>query len=437
MRLFPELTDAHDVSSHQAEQWNIATSNRIGILTGGPGTGKSFLMSRAAMLMDNVHFCAPTGRAAARIDECLQENGISCPTSTIHRMLGPRRNGHDGEGWGFEYHKTNKLPVDLVVCDEFSMADAYLARCLFDAIAPSAAILLVGDPDQLPPVGQGRPFLDLIKSEVVPHGHLTETHRFAGRIATWCQEVNEGKRPEWSKQIDTDAEFPENFIHIETRGGTSSVLKIKELIDRFRNRTSNVARDVQVVTAKNKGSQLSRETLNIVLQNHLNPNGMAIEKSNFRQGDKIMCLANGAYKVSDPSDPFQPLDGETQFVANGDIGFITRIAKKSMVVRIANKDVLVYRSEWVAFDLAYAITCHKSQGGQWPFVITVCDDNGGARRVCNRSWWYTAASRNKVLGVTVGAKSLILRDCKKVDVLSRRTHLTAKIRDEAKKDQAI
>jgi len=424
---WPDISQIEGLTDHQQEELATATSAPVGILTGGPGTGKTHILAALGKHLHNAAYVAPTGRAASRLELGMKERGIHIPCATIHRLLGPNRNGHDGDGWSFIYSARQPLPVNYLICDESSMNDSSIMRCMLDACGPRTHVLLVGDPNQLPPVGKGSPFLDMINSEMIPHGQLNETHRFSGRVATVCQQINLGQAWEASPTLDIEAEYPENFIHCETASSVQSTAMLERLIERFGNRTDNVARDVQVLVPLNSKSSLSRKDLNVRLQRILNGKQSDTDIAGFRIQDKVMCTKNSRRKVFVEGK----VEKEDLFIANGDMGFVTHLDKKGMAVAFEGQESAVFigRGEWGDIELGYAVTCHKGQGSQWPFVIAMCDDSNAARRVCNRSWWYTAISRTQQICVTVGRKHLIDRDCAKVDVQRRRTLLKEKLKE--------
>lgn len=429
---WPDVSRLQKISDHQREQLRLATRERIGLLTGGPGTGKSTVIGALACVLDDAAFVAPTGRAGVRMQELLLSHGLDFPCSTIHRLLSPQRNGHDNEGWGFFYNRFNKLKVRYIICDEASMNDGYITRCLLEACGPETHILFVGDPDQLPPVGKGKPFLDMINSGLVPHGHFRETHRFAGRIATVCQQINRGEKWIDSEAIDTDAEFPENIKHLQanTQADIQSLL-CKLIAERFPLRTPHVARDVQVIVPRNSRGALSQESLNIQLQSILNPcPGEFDPNLKFRANDKVVCLKNGTrHTVRECPFSGTVIENLKDYCANGEIGYIQKIDTKGMVILFEGhiEPVFFGRADWNEVRLAYALTGHKCQGGQWPFVVVIADDSQAARFVCSRAWWYTAFSRGKKLVVSIGKRSVIDSDCLRVDMLERRTHLASKL----------
>ena len=179
-----------NITQHQREQLDIATSGMVGILTGAAGTGKSHVVAELLRHREGTYYvAAPTGKAASRIN---QENRLF-NASTIHSLLRPERNGHDGMGWQFAYNRFCPLSTDLLVIDEAPMVSSELMAPLLDAIDHGTQVLFVGDPNQLPPVGHGCPVFDMLKSGRIPHGHLSEVHRHSGRIAQVANAINAGE----------------------------------------------------------------------------------------------------------------------------------------------------------------------------------------------------------------------------------------------------
>jgi len=431
---WPIVDESSGLSSSQVRELKISTRNRVGLLSGGPGTGKSYAIAKLVEAADDsIVCCAPTGRAATRIKEVLGEMGITkAPSTTIHRLLVPQRSGHDGEGWWFKHNETNPIEAKYVICDEASMCDNYIVRCLLAACRRSH-ILFVGDPDQLPPVGRGRPFLDMIASGAIPHGRFTETHRFSGRIAVVCKDINEGRVWQPSKELNLESEFKENLLHCESSSNMQSIQIVEKLIRKFRERSSKEGfqfpQSTQIIVPKNDKSVVSRKNLNALAQSIINRDGRLIDENReYRAGDKVICNTNSQFRAVKEYRGKLEEENYNSYVSNGDMGYIIDGNSKSMIINFESGGmVLISREEWNCVDLGYAITCHKSQGGQWPYMILVCDESGSARRICNRSWWYTGVSRAKRIAVTVGPKSIIDRDCKVRDVVNRRTHLAYKL----------
>jgi len=417
-----ELTDEQNAAVDKI------IGNRICLLTGGPGTGKTTTLSVAAKEMNphETYFCAPTGRAAQRMSEALGESGLGMTATTIHSLLMPTRNGHEKKGWGFGFNKQNKLPAKNIVCDETSMCDNSILQSLITALSDDCRLILVGDPDQLPPVGVGAGLRDLISTGIVPHAKLTKIHRFAGRIAHACRQINLGKRwiPSAAINDSPDAgEFgPENLKHIERRSPAECIdamqSTIEALIDR---RGFHPLNDIQVLCSRNDQGPMSRKVLNERLQVMLNKDGETLEGCPFRVGDKIMCLQNGFRESFDQ----EGLDKLGQvYIANGEIGNVVSIDKKDVLIKFAGLFVKFPRGVWFTqLTLAYAITVHKSQGGGWPVCIYMIDE---ARHV-DRSLVYTALSRGKKFDFTIGKLQVLHQQCERMLLEQRKTFLSEKI----------
>jgi exodeoxyribonuclease V alpha subunit len=381
------------------------------------------------MQISRVMACAPTGKAAVVLSDYFSGHGVTLKARTIHGTLGPTRNVHDGDGWGFDHGESNPLPCDLLIVDESSMVDAGLMAQLLAAVPDDGRVLLVGDPNQLPPVGPGKPLIDLIASGRIPHGHLGTAHRYAGRIAAVCGAIHRGEKWEPSPSLDLEAEYPENFKHIERPTVGVQVRTMLTVVDRMRGKGFDPIDDMQIVTALNEKGGLCRKILNKHLQRHLNPDGKRVDKFDLRVGDKIICLRNGVRPASDDINA-DPDDCDDAYVANGETGRVIDINKKSLLLSFGEERyVVVGRTGWKDFDLGYAITTHKSQGGGWPVVIAMIDDSGGARFLADRSLHYTALSRAKTVLFTIGRLSELQRQCRKVKVVNRRTHLQEKLNE--------
>lgn len=428
-----------ELTLHQREQLEIATSARVGILTGSAGTGKSFTTAGYLKQIEGGYrVCCPTGKAAAR----LQAEGI--PATTIHTMLCPGRSGHDKSGWGFLYNENMPLQTSLVVVDEAFMVGTELMADLVRAISPGTRVLFIGDPNQLPPVGHGRPVFDMLNSQVVPHGHLSEVHRYAGRIARVANAIKDGKPWMPSEQVDLEATPPENLRHIECPNSQALLQTLPKLIETIRNKWQfDPIEDMQVICGVNDRGQLSRKTLNQGLQAILNPDGErdpsgAIE---FRVGDKLMCLRNhtrkveGKHRDSLQADPFGDDDEEeasSVYIANGEIGRVVGLVKSkdgkkvtAITAIFCGRTVKIGKDALGDFDSAYAVTCHKFQGAQSPVVIVVADE--GANQVASRAWWYTALTRAGKLCVTIGKRSTIVAQCQRIDLQNRKTFLKERL----------
>ena len=414
MWLDPDLIT--DISEHQREQIAAAMAANFGLLTGGPGTGKTWCIAKLVEAWrrhvgGTVSVAAPTGKAASRLNEVYP----NLNARTIHSTLEPHV---DDLGWHFTKTEHNPLNCSLLIGDEQSMTDSSLMSNLLGAVSVGTKVLLVGDPFQLPPVGRGKPFPDMIRAGL-PHGHLTEIHRFAGRIARVCDQIKKGQRWAASPKVDLEATPPENFRHFEVGSAAATIATLKDVIGRMPARGWDPIDDVQVLCAVNEKSPLSRKNLNTHLQELLNPLGERVDKIPFRVGDKVICGRNQMKRDEEAEEP--------TYIANGDSGRVTEIDKTRVTVRVGKKVLYLKKTDLVDWDLFYAGTVHRGQGSQWPCVITIADDYPGANFVCDRSWHYTAYSRASKLSIVIGKRSTIDRHCTKVGMGERKTFLKERI----------
>lgn len=443
-------------SSHQLEQLRSACSTAVGCFTGGPGSGKTFTL---AFLLEeickrygefSVAVCAPTGKAAVRASESLAARGLAIRATTIHKLLEIGRAGHDGGGWDFQRNADNPLPYKFLIVDESSMIDVSLMASLLEACPLGTHVLFVGDTFQLPPVGHGAPVRDLIGSAVGSVGELTEIRRNAGTIVTCCAAIRDGREVVADSRLDLGADSPRNLLLVEE--STNAVpQRIDDLLANMR--TFDPVRETQVIVPLNEKSEISRKSLNIRLQRLLNPTGTTARGCPFRVGDKVICLRNsqlrtvvpvsafGDPKMSECPGYYQPSGEEPSFVANGEQGLVVAVGEKECVFSFGDRLVVVPVKAVKSvdesnadgdekqdaggvmgdFDLAYAITVHKSQGSEWPCVIAAIDPAGGA--VADRNFWYTAISRAKTACVLVGDWSAFVAQCGRKSLARRKTFL--------------
>lgn len=418
-----------DSSSHQQEVWGRASRRPLAILTGGPGTGKTTtaaaILKRCAETvgLENIAVCSPFGKAAVRITASMQNAGLRTEATTIHRLLGVTRNGHDKNGWGFRYTHANPLPQRVIAIEESSTLGVDLGASLFSAIQPGTHVLMLGDDGQLPPVEHGAPLRDLLAAGV-PHGQLTEIWRNGGDIVLACQDIRDGLTWRPSPTINLDA--GQNLKHIECSRPAITMRHLDRMLGNAPPGIDPVW-DVQILCAVNDKSPLSRKALNAHLREFLNQGGKSIPNHAFRVGDKVMCLSNSmlpSYE-GDDRDYQSSEDAIEEFVANGEIGRVIHIEPKVSVVKFdaPARTVRVVGAWHDSFDLAYAITTHKSQGSQWPVVMYVSDDYAGARRTASKQLIYTAMSRAEKMCVTIGRKATIDLDCKRDALKGRKTFL--------------
>jgi len=407
------MSTACELTGHQLAALSDATRGMVGMLVGGPGTGKTTTIAHYMRTLDLQKFAcaAPTGKAARRMTESLRAMGVDTVATTIHRLL---EYGFDG----FGRNGANPLEEDFVFIDESSMVSADLMARLMSARRRGSKFLFIGDPHQLPPVGHGAPLRDMLQMSI-PRGRLTEIHRNAGAIVEFCKAIADGSQLPMPHEI----ELPEQNLVVDTRATSpgaqlASVLpwigKVASLL------SVDLVWDVQVITAMNNKSPVSREPLNRWLRDYLNPDGERADGNPFRVADKVTCLKNGWYRSSGFGDLKEVRDGKV-YVANGEQGAVTEVHPGYSVVKLTDplryvKTIGETASEGKKWDLAYAISCHKSQGAEWPAVIVICDESYGAQWVCDRHWLMTAASRAQKLCVLIG-QPYALQD------YARRSHL--------------
>ena len=447
-------------SEHQREQILAATRGAVGCFVGGPGTGKThslaFLLKQALTQVgqEDVSVAAPTGKASVRARESLQARNLAIDAGTMHRLLEIGRNGHDGDGWGFLRGRENPLDQRLYVLDETSMVDASLLADFLDAVPDGGNVLMIGDPFQLAPVGHGAPLRDLLAAGV-PQGELTEVRRNSGAIVEPCAAIKAGRPVEFCEAFDLDAADPRNLMLLDCPQ-TQSLDVLADVLSgmsRF-----DPAWECQVITALNEKSDISRVKLNERFGKTLNPDGHRVAKNPFAVGDKIICLRNTRLKAVEPISRFgkpdmasdagnyQPLRGiqraadqAEQYVANGEIGRVVAVSDKATVARfggasvplvaIGNKAKRAAQEEAQDaeagassdFDLAWAITVHRSQGSEWPCVIVMVDEAGS--QIADRNFWYTAISRARTACLVIGPRSVFERQVKRVSLNRRRTFL--------------
>jgi exodeoxyribonuclease V alpha subunit len=376
-----ELPDA--LSEQQKEAVRTALTSGLMVLTGGPGTGKTTtveaIVAAHEKLELRVTLCAPTGRAAKRMSEASGREA-----STIHRLL----EWNPALG-GFSRDAGNPLQTDLVLVDEASMLDLTLARALLDAVPPSASLVLVGDVDQLPPVGAGQVLRELIRSERAPVVRLDRVFRQAQRsaIVRGAHAILQGRLPTPTARGEKG---PGDLFVVRAREPDAVIARVCSSLRRIPAAYGlDAQRDVQVLVPMRRGP-LGTENLNAVLQAELNP-ARSSAQARFRPGDKVMQLRN---------------DYERE-VFNGDIGWVQRVEDGVTYVRFDSGLRSYEADDLDALTLAYACTIHKSQGSEFPAVVLVL--HNAHYVLLSRALLYTAVTRAKRLVVVVGDERAIQR----------------------------
>jgi exodeoxyribonuclease V alpha subunit len=365
----------------------LAVASKVLVITGGPGVGKTTIVKAILRILAakgvTLLLCAPTGRAAKRMSEA-----TGFEAKTVHRLLevDPKSGG------GFKRGEDNPLDCELLIIDETSMVDVILMQALLKAIPNRAALLIVGDIDQLPSVGPGQVLSDVISSGAIPVIRLTEVFRQAAqsRIITNAHRINQGGIPDLAAP-GTDSDF--YFVSVEQP--EVAVQRIIELVKtRIPRRFGlNPIRDIQVLCPMNRGGVGAR-SLNIELQGALNPApDRKIDRFGwtFAPGDKVMQIENDYDKD----------------VYNGDIGYIDALDVDAgeLTASFDGHSVTYGFGELDALVPAYAASIHKSQGSEYPaVVIPVMTQH---YPMLQRNLLYTGVTRGKKLVVLVGQKKAV------------------------------
>jgi len=400
-----ESTAALQLAERQREAIARALVDKLLVITGGPGTGKTTLLRGALAILKRkrvrVALAAPTGRAAKRMTEA-----TGLPAQTIHRLL-----AFDPRSGGFARRRDHVLEADVVVIDEASMLDVVLAHHLFAAVAPEARLILVGDVDQLPSVGPGNVLCDVIRSGRVPVVRLTEVFRqaAASRIVAGAHRIRQGQLPQSAAERGSDFYFLEE----EPERVTERIVKL--VADDIPRRLGVDPRsEVQVLCPMNRGRAGSLE-LNEALQARLNPTGAEAGQGwkRLRVGDRVMQIANDYDRD----------------VYNGDLGRIRSARENAgeVLVDFDGRSVVYDVQDLDQLMLAYACSIHKAQGSEYPVVVVPLVPSHWA--MLARNLLYTAVTRGKRLVLLVGSKRALVRAVRNNASVLRRTRLVDRLRE--------
>jgi len=372
------------------------------LITGGPGTGKTTILNGILSLLGQMQLrcllAAPTGRAAKRLTEVTGEEA-----STIHRLL---EAGIDPATGKMEFARDESTPLkcDAVIVDEMSMVDVQLLHSLLRAIPQGKRLILVGDPDQLPPVGPGFPFSDMLRANCLPTVRLTEIFRQAQQslIVMNAHRVNQGQLPEL-RSVTSD------FFFMRRQSEDALAQLIRDLCTtRLPKNMGIPSEQIQVLSPTRKGG-VGTVALNRMLQEALNP---AVEGKRersfgefiFREGDRVMQIRNNYDIIWKKTDGSQVGTG----VFNGDVGIIRSIepATESMTVVFDDREADYDFTQLGELEPAYAMTVHKSQGSEYRAVILTAWN--GSPYLLSRSILYTAITRARELLIIVGREETVV-----------------------------
>jgi exodeoxyribonuclease V alpha subunit len=390
-----------ELSGSQLEAVRQSVDSSVFVITGGPGTGKTTIIKAVVDIFSHCGFkiavAAPTGRAAKRITETTYGRA-----STIHRLL-EYTFEDDTEHMYFGRNAENMLETDAVIIDEASMVDVMLMNALLSAIPTGARLVIVGDADQLPPVGAGNVLRDMLDSERVMSARLTELFRQAedSMIVVNAHRIDKGEYP------DLNSEGSDFFMM--RRSGEAEIQST--IIDLVMRRLPGFIEDIdpmkgiQVLTPVKRGA-LGNASLNVELQRVLNPaDNFKQEKvfgaKTFREGDRIMQIKNNYSLTWVDSQDFSEGEG----VFNGDMGVIEKIDDDAGIVTVVYDGTRYVKYDYTGLDElehAYAITVHKSQGSEFPVVVMPVFPV--APVLATRNLLYTAITRAKQMVVLVGSE---------------------------------
>jgi exodeoxyribonuclease V alpha subunit len=453
---WPSVGEIENVDGEQPQALAACLTGMVAILGGRPGTGKTFC---AANLIKacvkkfgerQIGIGAPTNLAAMRLNQVMSGYGVAVKARTNHSLLGfPDRIGED-----WRHNERNKWPCKVMIFDESSMKDASIFRAILAARPRGCMILFVGDHNQLPPVQSGKPFFDCIRAGL-PYYELTKIRRNDGGIVEACKNIAENKP--WGpggnlELIQTDSEEQQQ----------AAIERTLIEIDRI---GLCPIWDSRIIVARN----VRRRSLNKWLQGLLNPANPVISGSPFRVCDKVICRETSEFKVigggnsatvgDDFDDSGDRSDGKMVKVPNGELGKVVSVNERSMVVELLVSKSLVLvprfpvdsttkvaddddKSETdeadktgtgCAWELAYAVTFHSSQGSEFPWPIMVATSADAA--LGSRELVYTGISRGKNRCTLIGLKSTWDKFCRNVSLLKRKTLLTERILIERAKLQ--
>ncbi|MDO4153442.1 MAG: ATP-dependent RecD-like DNA helicase [Clostridia bacterium] len=395
-----EMQDGITYAETQREAIKTAVSRGVLILTGGPGTGKTTTLNGILKLFEqqglDIALAAPTGRAAKRMTELTGREA-----KTIHRLLEVEWDEHDRPV--FKRNLRNPLECEVLVLDELSMVDISLFASLMQALPFGCRLIMVGDSDQLPPVGAGNVLADLIGSGLLPVVELTEVFRQAmgSLIVTNAHRIVAGEMPDVDRK-DGDFFFMER-PNPYAASQTIAALYAKRLPEAYKFSPQN---DIQVLCPSKKG-ETGTVHLNKILQDLVNPpddekKELTVGFRTFRVGDKVMQTKNN-YNIT-----WEKSDGETgEGIFNGDIGVIENIDIHTETVLICfdDRSAVLAKEQMTDVELAYAVTVHKSQGSEFPAVIIPVVSV--LPNLCYRNLLYTAVTRAKQLLILVGTRAEI------------------------------
>ena len=390
-----------EYSAQQEQAIREAATSGLLLITGGPGTGKTTILNGILELLGQMQLrcllAAPTGRAAKRLTEVTGEDA-----STIHRLLEAGIDQSTGK-MVFVRDEDNPLKCDAVIVDEMSMVDVQLLHALLQAVPHGKRLILVGDPDQLPPVGPGFPFSDMLRSGQLPSVRLTDIFRQAQEslIVMNAHRVNRGEMPDL-KNIKSD------FFFMRRQNEEAVTQLIRDLCTTRLPQNMGIPADqIQVLSPTRKGG-VGTVALNQMLQGALNPSSPDKKERPFgdyifREGDRVMQIRNNYDIIWKRVNGSEVGTG----IFNGDVGIIREIdfGTETMTIRFDDREADYDFTQLNELEPAYAMTVHKSQGSEYRAVILTAWN--GSPYLLSRSILYTAITRARELLIIVGREETV------------------------------
>ncbi|UCH92420.1 MAG: ATP-dependent RecD-like DNA helicase [Candidatus Aminicenantes bacterium] len=394
-----------ELTQEQKQAVISAVNNRITIITGGPGTGKTTIIKALIESLEkdskNVLIAAPTGRAAKRVEEATQY-----PASTIHRML-----KIDPETWRFVHNEQNPLPADAIIIDEFSMVDFYIFHSLLKAISQNTRLIIIGDKDQLPSVGPGNVLRDIIGSGYFNIIYLSRNFRQTADslIIENAYRINSGDNlviKPYSRDLD--------FVFIKVNSERQALEKVLRIIEYYKIDYPFNSSEFQVLVPMYRG-EAGIDNVNLQTQETFNnePPLVKKEKMIFKRWDKVMQLKNNYEKD----------------IFNGEQGMVVDFnrEKKAMIVDFDGSYLEYAIDEWEELTLSYAVSVHKAQGSEYDMLILVLLPTHAI--MLNRELFYTAVTRAKKKIFLISDPGTVRRAIANASPSKRKTLLPQRLRD--------
>ena len=395
-------TLALELTDEQRAAVQAAVGNRLTIISGGPGTGKTTIIRAIIEVLkqnrQHALIAAPTGRAAKRIEE-----SSHYPAATIHRLL--RFNPENG---AFQHNRANPLTTDTVIIDECSMVDAYLFHALLQALATGTRLVLIGDRDQLPSVGPGNVLRDLIGCGLFPTHFLERNFRQGGDslIVENAYRVNHGV------ELLVPADAKTDFMLLPVRGEADTLRRIEAIVGHYADTYPFNSCGMQILVPMYRG-EAGIDRINERIQEMFNPGEVLVrrEKTIFKRLDKVMQLRNDYEKE----------------VYNGDLGLAVEwnAEARQLIVDFDGRFVAYAGDELDALTLAYAVSVHKSQGSEYDVVVLALLPTHS--RMLSRELLYTAITRARRRLILLSDETTVARACANARPRLRRTMLPVRL----------